>query len=339
MQSVLLSCGSIIVEPPPTVALKSLDALALVVELQFRVASPTQRTEARIEVLDLVCRHCKSAGLLLAMPPESAVVMTEPPTEETARPPRVEPIEFIDAIAIFATLTRNEKQSLAQATSARAFRKGEVIARQGDILPTLTMIRAGVIVMRCDGREIGRLAPGDFFGETGLLAGMGEACTLGALTRVIAYEIDQQAFAPLLLNRPAMTEDLALSLSRSTLQARATEPQGLRHERRAHVFRKAIEFRKAQRGGLHRRSAGGGGHGASGNAALHQADRDAGPDPSRAGTSGADVGCAASDRREQIRRRPDWRDRQRLRWFEPRRAMGFTVGNDPVMRDRAGGPA
>lgn len=71
MQSVLLSCTSILAEPPPTVALKGLDALALEVDLQFAVASLSKRTRARNEVLDLVYRHCKSAGLLLAMPPES----------------------------------------------------------------------------------------------------------------------------------------------------------------------------------------------------------------------------------------------------------------------------
>jgi small-conductance mechanosensitive channel/CRP-like cAMP-binding protein len=241
MQSVLLSCTSILAEPPPTVALKGLDALALEVDLQFAVASLSKRTRARNEVLDLVYRHCKSAGLLLAMPPESGVVMTNLPTDETARSQRGEPIDLIDAIPIFATLTRDEKLSLAEATSTREFRQGDVIVRQGDILSTLMMIRAGVIVMRSDGEEIGRLAPGDFFGETGLLAGMGEACTLEALTRVTTYEIDQNAFAPLLVDRPTMAEDLALRLSRRSLPARAAEPQGHRQERHAHVFLKAIQ--------------------------------------------------------------------------------------------------
>lgn len=241
MQSVLLSCSSIITTPPPAVALKSLDAMALEVELLFRVANPARRTEARNEVLDLVYRHCKSAGLLLAMPPQSAVARADLPTEETARPPRVEPIQLIEAIPIFATLTHEEKRSLAEATTAREFSKGEVIVRQGEILPTLMMIRAGIVVMRCDDKEIGRLAPGDFFGETGLLAGMGEACTLEALTRVTAYEIDQHAFAPLLVNRPTMTEDLAQSLSRRSLSARTIEPRDLPHERHAHILRKAIQ--------------------------------------------------------------------------------------------------
>jgi len=240
MQSVLLSCRSIIAEPPPTVALKGLDAVALVVELQFRVASPAERSRARSEVLDLVYRHCKSAGLLLAMPPESVVAMTNLPTEKAARP-RIEPIELIETIPIFATLTRDETLSLAEAASAREFRKGEVIVRQGDLLPALMMIGAGVIAMHCDGQETGRLAPGDSFGEAGLLAGMGEACMLQALTRVTVYEIDQYAVAPLLANRPTLAEELALSLSRRSLPARAAVAETLPHDHRAHIFRKAIQ--------------------------------------------------------------------------------------------------
>jgi small-conductance mechanosensitive channel/CRP-like cAMP-binding protein len=241
MQSVLLSCRSIITEPPPTVALKGLDAVALAVELQFRVASPAERSRARSEVLDLVYRHCKSAGLLLAMPPESVVAMTDLPTDKAARPSRVEPIELIEANPIFATLTRDEKLSLAEAASVREFRKGEVIVRQGDLLPALMMIGAGVIVRHCDSQETGRLAPGDFFGETGLLAGMGEACTLQSLTRVTVYEIDQYAVAPLLANRPTLAEELALSLSKHSLPARAAVTEPLPHDHRAHIFRKAMQ--------------------------------------------------------------------------------------------------
>jgi small-conductance mechanosensitive channel len=241
MRSVLLSCNSIVKEPPPIVALKGLDATALEIELLFRVSSPAQRTPARNEVLDLVYRHCKSAGLLLAMPPGSAVAMLDLPTEETAEPPRVTPLELIEAIPIFTSLTGDEKRVLAEATSVRDFRKGEVIVRQGELLSALMMVRAGVIVMRHENEDFGRLAPGDFFGETGLLAGIGEAYTLEALTRVTVYEIDQQAFAPLLMNRPAMAEDLALSLSRRAQQVQAGAAQGPQQERSARALLRAIQ--------------------------------------------------------------------------------------------------
>jgi small-conductance mechanosensitive channel/CRP-like cAMP-binding protein len=241
MQAVLLSCGSIMTDPPPIVALKSLDAAALGVELQFRVASPAQRTRARSEVLDLVYRHCRSAGLSLAMPPESIVIRADLPAERPVGPPEAEPFELIDVLPLLATLTRSEKLSLAGAASRREFRKGETVARQGDMLSALTVIRSGVVGMRCDGKDGGRLAPGDFFGEAGLLAGMDEACTLQALTRVTAWEIDQHAFAPLLANRPTMAEDLAQALSARPLPDRIARQQGIQRERRARVLRKAIE--------------------------------------------------------------------------------------------------
>jgi CRP-like cAMP-binding protein len=240
MQSVLLSSSSIVAQPPPTVALKALDAMALVVELQFRVASPTERSKARSEVIDLVYRHCKSAGLGLAMPPECAVALGSLAAGQAVEPPHVGPIDLIEAISIFGTLTRPEKISLSEATATREFRKGEVIVREGSVLPALMMIRAGVVVMRREGKETGRLAPGDFFGETGLLAGMGEACTLEALTRVTVYEIDQKAFSPLLLDRPSMAEDLALKLSRRSCGVQHAEQQALPHEHHVRVFLRAI---------------------------------------------------------------------------------------------------
>lgn len=241
MRSVLLSCNTIVQGPQPIVALKGIDATALEIDLMFPVASPAHRIAARNEVLDLFYRHCKSAGLLLALPPGAAVAMMDLPAEETAEPPQVTPLELIEAIPVFTALTGDEKRTLAEATSVRDFRKGEVIIREGELLTALMMVRAGVVAMQHENKEIARLAPGDFFGETGLLAGMGEAYTLEALTRVTVYEIDQQAFAPLLINRPAMAEDLALTLSRRTQQVRTGAAQGPQQERSVRTFLRAIQ--------------------------------------------------------------------------------------------------
>lgn len=235
MLSALGSCNSIVREPPPVVALKGLDATAVEIELQFRVSSPSQRIPARNEVLDLVYRHCKSAGLLLAIPAAAAVLTSELPSEETARPPRVTPLELIEAIPIFAALTSDEKRKLAETTAVREFRKGDVIVQEGEMLPSLMMVRAGIIAARHGDDERGRLAPGDFFGETGLLAAMQEVCTLEALTAVTVYEIDQQAFAPLLNERPALAEEIAedLALRAARFRDDATLPAEPAHSARA----------------------------------------------------------------------------------------------------------
>ncbi|TBY52681.1 mechanosensitive ion channel [Rhizobium leguminosarum bv. viciae] len=240
MATALASCNSIVREPPPVVALRGLDATALELELQFRVTSPSQRVTARNEVLDLVYRHCKSAGLLLAVPAAASILTGDLPTEESARPPRVTPLELIEAIPIFATLTSDEKQKLAETTAVREFRKGDVIVREGEMLPSLMMVRAGIVAARHGDEERGRLAPGDFFGETGLLAGLREVCTLEALTPVTAYEIDQEAFAPLLSERPALAEEIADHLASRAERFRNGTSLPPEHARSAHAILKTI---------------------------------------------------------------------------------------------------
>lgn len=78
MQSVLQASTQIVMDPPPAIALKAIDAIAIEAELQFRVASLAVGISAKNEIIDLVYDECRSCGLSLAFPAESVVCM--PPT-------------------------------------------------------------------------------------------------------------------------------------------------------------------------------------------------------------------------------------------------------------------
>lgn len=73
MRSVLQASTRIVKDPPPAVALKSIDAVAIDVELQFRVASLAMGTSAKNEIIDLIHDHCEAGGLSLALPAQSLV--------------------------------------------------------------------------------------------------------------------------------------------------------------------------------------------------------------------------------------------------------------------------
>jgi small-conductance mechanosensitive channel len=223
MTTALMGCNRIIKDPPPIVALKNLDASALDVELIFRVAHPSDRIEARNEVLDLVYRHAKATGLLLANPAAATAITAELPTEENANPPPVTPIELIEAISLFEPLTHDEKRALAATATTRTYHKGDRIVAEGDLLQALMIVRSGVICgKRADVKgeqDVIRLSPGDCFGETGLLADMQEAASLECLTDVVVYEIDQESFAPLLTGRPQIAEELAGLLARRAISS------------------------------------------------------------------------------------------------------------------------
>ena len=68
--------------------------------------------------------------------------------------------------------------------------------------------------------EVARLAPGDYFGEIGLLAGEPVQGEIVALTRAVTYEISKAALSPLLEARPGMAEELSESLASRRLARR-----------------------------------------------------------------------------------------------------------------------
>ena len=73
------------------------------------------------------------------------------------------------------------------------YRPGEVIVKAGTVMQALCIVSYGVLVgsVEQDGRkiEVTRLAPGDYFGEVGLLTGEPLKGDLAALTLVVIYEI------------------------------------------------------------------------------------------------------------------------------------------------------
>lgn len=76
MRSVLQASTRIVKDPPPAVALKAIDAVAIDVELQFRVASVAIATAAKNEIIDLIHDQCQMSGLALAMPAASLVFVS-----------------------------------------------------------------------------------------------------------------------------------------------------------------------------------------------------------------------------------------------------------------------
>ena len=108
----------------------------------------------------------------------------------------------------------------------RTYRKGETVVEQGAKLNSLDIIRNGVLVVSRHGHdgtevELGRLAPGDYFGEDGLFTGSGEEGTIRALTAVVIYEVGQAALAKLMHDRPSIADEVSITLSRRTKQGQA----------------------------------------------------------------------------------------------------------------------
>jgi small-conductance mechanosensitive channel/CRP-like cAMP-binding protein len=218
MRNVLLSSNSILPAPPPAVEIKSLDAQAIEFELSFRVADFGTAATARHEVYDLIYRHTRAAGLALAQPKEAAVASIGQPQAAMPAAPRATALRMVDAVPLFVSLTDAEKEAMADTMTRKTYRKDEVLVEEGAKLSSLVIIRTGVVVVtshRENGEiELGRLAPGDYFGESSLFSGTGEIGTIRALTFTVAYEVSQAALAKLMQDRPSIADEISVTLSR-----------------------------------------------------------------------------------------------------------------------------
>src|SRR5262249_21759169 len=161
--------------------------------------------KAKTEIFDLTYRHAKAAALTLAQPSDAAVTLAAPVSAGAPASLRGTQLKLPDSIPLFASLTEDEKEALASTIARRSFRQVDLLVEQGSVLKALMSLRSGVaLVTKRDDNgsgaaaELDRLAPGDFFGEGGLLTGAGEPGSITALTSVVVYEITQEGLGALM---------------------------------------------------------------------------------------------------------------------------------------------
>src|SRR6202140_1449307 len=213
LKEVLLGSTHILRTPEPSVTIKDLSAEMIDFELSYAVADVSAVDRAQNELFDRVYRAAAAAGAKFSPRLAGSQQKTAPENKgESGTPERL-----LEGISLFSTLTTEEKTALASQMRRKDYKPGEVIVKKGTVLQALCIVSYGVLVASAEenGRkfEVTRLAPGDYFGELGLLTGEPLNGELTALTRVVIYEISKAALSPLHRARPGMAGELSESLA------------------------------------------------------------------------------------------------------------------------------
>ena len=122
-------------------------------------------------------------------------------------------IELIRGVPLFAEADDRFLERLAGEFMERTYAAGATIAEEGEVGRTFVVIERGEVTVTVHGREVGRLGPGEAFGEMALIDKSARSATVKADTEVHGYQLPVWSFRPFIESHPEMAWALLEALA------------------------------------------------------------------------------------------------------------------------------
>ena len=149
----------------------------------------------------LQCRPITQAGKAGAGSPDA----TEVPCA---------PEEVVHQIPLFAGLTDEQVEEVAQLFKERHIPAGEVVIREGSGGAAFFLIHSGEAIVTARGDERARLGPGDSFGELAMIDQGARSATVTAATDLVCWGVTYWEFRPLVESNGAIAWNLLQTLAK-----------------------------------------------------------------------------------------------------------------------------
>jgi CRP-like cAMP-binding protein len=132
-------------------------------------------------------------------------------------------LDLIRGVPLFAEADDRFLERLAGEFMERTYAAGETIAEEGESGRTFIVIESGEVTVSVRGQDVGRLGPGDAFGEMALIDKSARSATVKADTEVHGYQLPVWSFRPLIESHPEMVWALLEALAQ---RVRVAESRG-----------------------------------------------------------------------------------------------------------------
>jgi small-conductance mechanosensitive channel len=228
LQHAILNCRLIVATPAPTVTVKSINATYTEFEITFFVEELASSVKAQNQLFDLIFRHLAVAGIDLATAQNQSGPAGE---DQSSQNLKTGPERLLELVAIFASLTTEERKAIAAKLKPKSYDKDEVLVEPGTILHSLFIVGAGVLSFtreESEGEiELLRIGPGDHFGEIGMLTGASATAKISALIPATVYELANDDLSPILQARPEVAQGLCRALAQRQAAGQLVASAGL----------------------------------------------------------------------------------------------------------------
>ena len=110
--------------------------------------------------------------------------------------------DLLRNIRLFASLEDKDLASLAEEFNERRFPAGHAVALEGEGGLVFFVVESGEAAVEVHGAEVGKLGPGDSFGEIALIDRRPRTATVTATTDLTCYSLPVFVFRPFVESRP-----------------------------------------------------------------------------------------------------------------------------------------
>jgi CRP-like cAMP-binding protein len=122
-------------------------------------------------------------------------------------------VELIRGVPLFAEADEKFLDRLSAEFIERTYAPGEAITEEGAAGRTFVVIERGEATVTVHGQEVGKLGPGEAFGEMALIDKSARSATIKADTEVHGYQLPVWSFRPLVESHPEMAWALLEALA------------------------------------------------------------------------------------------------------------------------------
>lgn len=188
----------------------------VVYQIRFWVNDYTDKVRMRHRLAANALEFLSQAGVSIPYA-QHEIVLTRQRRPRKER--RINTRRLFSRVAWLDALNDDELEQLADIASGRDFKAGAAIVRQGETGASLFVLVEGVLevcTLNDEGVEelVGRIQPGQAFGEMSLLTGSPRIATVRCVTDAYALEIRREELEPILRARPAIAEALGRTMAR-----------------------------------------------------------------------------------------------------------------------------
>jgi len=132
---------------------------------------------------------------------------------------RTDLVRHLVGVPLFSRCSKRELALVARHAEVLDVPEGATIIRQGQGGDAFFVLVSGTAVVRRDGRKVGALRAGDFFGELALLDPAPRNADVVASSPVTVARVGARDFRSMVQGVPAMNERLLAGLSRRVRDA------------------------------------------------------------------------------------------------------------------------